>query len=45
MSTREAPYPYIFKGVSERGEAPLLFFFPLSFEGEGDTGSEDEKTS
>jgi hypothetical protein len=27
----------------KRGEASLIKFFPLSFEGEGDTGGEVEK--
>ncbi len=28
------------KGVPKRGYAPLIFFFPLSFKGEGDKGGE-----
>jgi len=30
------------KGVSKRGYAPLLRFFPLSLEGEGDTGGKGD---
>jgi hypothetical protein len=33
------------EGAFKRGFAPLSLIFPLSFEGEGDTGDEDEKTS
>jgi hypothetical protein len=29
--------------VSKRGFRPSFFFFPLSFEGEGDTGGEEQK--
>ncbi len=32
-------------GAFKRGEAPLLKPFPLSFEGEGDTGGEVDKHS
>jgi len=32
-------------GASKRGESPSFFFFPLSFEGEGDTGGEVELDS
>jgi len=28
------------KGASKRGGSPSFSFFPLSFEGEGDTGGE-----
>jgi len=31
--------------VSKRGESPSFFFFPLSFEGEGDTRGEVNKTT
>jgi len=30
------------KEALKRGESPSFFFFPLSFEGEGDTGGEVE---
>jgi len=30
--------------VSKRGVAPLLIFFPLSLEGEGDTGGEGDNS-
>jgi len=30
-------------GASKRGFRPSFFFFPLSFDGEGDTGGEVEK--
>jgi len=34
----------VLRGASKRGEAPLLKFFPLSLEGEGDTGGEGDST-
>ena len=33
----------VFPGESKRGGSPSFFFFPLSFEGEGDTGGEVDK--
>ena len=31
------------QGQSKRGGSPSFYFFPLSFEGEGDTGGEVDK--